>query len=319
LPAIPASANGVVGYKPPLGRNPLDAEHPGESLLCYGPLTRTGADAALMQNVMSGVHREDLTTIREKVTLPSEFESVRGLRIAPSMDLGYCEIYYVVRENTVATVKAFEELGFTVEEVDLGWDESVLKGWLATWEGAVWSLSKDLYTVWRTRMDPFLVSQMEGGSRLTVPEYYAVNTVRHQMYQTLGPILEDYDVLVCPTLAIPAVKSDHRDDDPAFEINGKPIYPYLGWLLTHQLNLVNECPVVSVPSGFDPATGVPTGLQIVGRSFDDARVFRFASALEQARPRRQRRPAIASVSRLRSHLGTFTRAASPGKPRSSQC
>jgi Asp-tRNA(Asn)/Glu-tRNA(Gln) amidotransferase A subunit family amidase len=150
-----------------LGRNPLDAEHPGESLLCYGPLTRTGADAALMQNVMSGVHREDLTTIREKVTLPSEFESVRGLRIAPSMDLGYCEIYYVVRENTVATVKAFEELGFTVEEVDLGWDESVLKGWLATWESAVWSLSKDLYTVWRTRMDPFLVSQMGGalGSR----------------------------------------------------------------------------------------------------------------------------------------------------------
>ncbi|GEL16556.1 amidase [Pseudonocardia asaccharolytica] len=59
---IPASANGIFGYKPPFGRNPTDREHPGETVLHYGPMTRTVADAALMQNVMSGAHPADVYT-----------------------------------------------------------------------------------------------------------------------------------------------------------------------------------------------------------------------------------------------------------------
>ena len=54
-----------------------------------------------------------------------------------------------------------------------------------------------------------------------------------------------------------------------------------GWILTHQFNMLHNCPVMSVPSGF-AATGVPTGIQIVGRSFDDLSVFRAAMAYEKA-------------------------------------
>ncbi|WP_280239179.1 amidase [Nocardia abscessus] len=293
----PASVNGVVGYKPPFGRNPLDPEHPNESLLTYGPLTRTVADAALMQNVMSGVHPGDSTTLRDRVTLPTDFESVAGLRVALSMDLGYCEVSDVVRANTMAAARTFEQLGCTVEEVDLGWDLSVLEAWLTAWESTVWSLTKHLYTPWRAQLDPFLLGQMEAGSRRTVPEYYAVNSVRQKMFQKLGQVLESHDVLICPTLGIPAVKADHRNDDGTFEINGKPTHPYIGWMLTYPFNLVNQCPVASVPSGFDAETGIPTGLQIVGKTFDDERVFRFASALEQASSWHQRRPALATPNR----------------------
>jgi Asp-tRNA(Asn)/Glu-tRNA(Gln) amidotransferase A subunit family amidase len=63
---IPASVNGIFGYKPPFGRNPTDREHPGETVLHYGPLTRTVADAALMQNVMSGAHPADIYSLREE-------------------------------------------------------------------------------------------------------------------------------------------------------------------------------------------------------------------------------------------------------------
>ena len=92
-----------------------------------------------------------------------------------------------------------------------------------------------------------------------VPGFYAVQRTRFEMYHKLAPIFDDYDILICPTLAVPSVKADHRNDDPTFEINGKPVYPYVGWLLTYPFNLVTQCPVASVPSGLCPRTGVPTG------------------------------------------------------------
>ena len=71
---IPSSACGVVGYKPPFGRNPLDLDHPLELLLHYGPITRSVGDAALMQNVMSGPHLGDLCSLRERVLIPEHLE-----------------------------------------------------------------------------------------------------------------------------------------------------------------------------------------------------------------------------------------------------
>ena len=84
---IPAAFGGCVGYKPPFGRNPLDHEHPLENLLMYGPIVRSVGDAALMQNVMSGQHVVDQCSLREKLTLPEQFESIRGMKIAFSMVL----------------------------------------------------------------------------------------------------------------------------------------------------------------------------------------------------------------------------------------
>ena len=135
-----------------------------------------------------------------------------------------------------------------------------------------------------------MVKLIEAGAKRTLPDFYAVNMVRHEMYQKLGPILENHDILICPTLAIPSITADHRDDDPTFEINGKSAWPYLGWTLTYPFNLVSQCPVASVPSGFCPDTGVPTGVQIVGRTFDDTTVFRAAASFEKARPWRDKRP-----------------------------
>ena len=289
---IPASANGIFGYKPPFGRNPTDREHPGETVLHYGPLTRTVADAALMQNVMSGPHPADLISLRDELKLPTQFEDIRGWRVALSMDLGYVEVAETVRQNTRTAAEAFTDLGCAVDEVDLGWDEGVLGAWLTNWEGLFWALLKDIYQRWRFQFDPFVVKILEAGAKHTVPDFYAVQRTRFEMYHKLAPILDDYDILICPTLAVPSVKADHHNDDPAFEINGKPVYPYVGWLLTYPFNLVSQCPVASVPSGLCPQTGVPTGLQIVGKTFDDTAVFRAAAAYERARPWTDRRPPI---------------------------
>ena len=110
------------------------------------------------------------------------------------------------------------------------------------------------------------------------------------MYQALAPILDVYDVLICPALAVPSVKAEHDLADPDFEINGKPTEAYLGWNMCYPFNMVRQCPVLSVPNGFCPETGVPIGLQIAARSFDDLRVFRAAAAFEAARPWKDARP-----------------------------
>jgi amidase len=101
------------------------------------------------------------------------------------------------------------------------------------------------------------------------------------MYQTLGPVLASHDVFICPTNNAAAVKADHDPFDPHFTVAGQKADPEYGWVMTHQFNMLHNCPVLSVPSGH-AATGVPTAIQIVGRSFDDQRVFKAALAYEKA-------------------------------------
>jgi amidase len=103
----------------------------------------------------------------------------------------------------------------------------------------------------------------------------------HIMYRTRGPVLAAHDVLICPTLNYPAVKADHDPWDENFAVNGKRADPEYGWIMTHQFNMLHNCPVLAVPSGFT-SYGVPTGIQIVARTWDDARCFRAGLAYEKA-------------------------------------
>ena len=288
---IPASACGIVGYKPPFGRNPLDRDHPLESILHYGPMTRSVADAALMQNVMSGPHPEDICTLPNRVRLPEDYEGIEGWKIAYSPNLGYVEIDPEVTRNTEAAVAKFESLGCTVDRVELDWNWGVLDCWMTWWEGLFAAVAGDFLPRWRYEMDPYVVRLLENGLGHSAARLYSCNTFRGEMWRALQPILKRYDVLICPTLAVPAVKADHDDADPDYRINGKRIQAYVGWVLTHGFNLVSQCPVMSVPTGH-AANGVPTGMQIVARPFDDHRVFQAATAFEAAAPWRGKRPDI---------------------------
>ena len=288
---IPASACGLFGYKPPFGRNPLDREHPYEPILHYGPVARSVADGALMQNVMSGPHDADICSLRTKLRLPEKFKGIHGWKVALSMDLGYKEIDPEVEANTRKAAKVFESLGCSVEEVDLDWNYGVTDAWLAHWQGLFWAVAGDLYPRWRYEMDPMVASILEAGRGHDATRMYNVNAVRGEMYKTLAPILAKYDILITPTLCVPAVKADHSEANPDFTINGKKIPAYLGWINTYPFNLMSQCPVASVPSGLSKEN-VPTGLQIIGKTYDDMSVFRAAAAVEAASPWRGNRPII---------------------------
>lgn len=289
---IPASATGVFGYKPPFGRNPIDREHPGELLLHYGGLARCVSDLALMQNVTSGAHPADLHSLREKIFIPSAFADIRGWKIALSMNLGYFEVDNEVQKNTRKMVEHFTSLGATVEEVDLGWTIATEEAWLTRWEGILYAGEGHLLPERADELDPFVVTLLEKGRTRTLAEFYGVKKVIAQMYATLAPILDSYNILITPTLALPSVKADRRNDDP-LTINGKTVPSYNGWNMNYPFNLVGQCPVMTVPSGFSRETGVPTGLQIVGRTYDDLSVFQAASALEAVtKPWASKRPKL---------------------------
>ena len=286
---IPSSACGIIGYKPPFGRNPLDREHPLETILHYGPMVRSVADAALMQNVMSGQHPDDICSLPEKVTIPDQLQPIKGFKVALSIDLGYVHVDPEVERNTRAAADAFKELGCTVEEVDLGWDWGVLDCWMTWWEGLFAAIAGDLLPRWQYEMEPYVVRILEKGQTHDAMRLYRCNLKRGEMWAKLQPILSKYDILICPTLAVPSVKADHDEFSTKFAINGKPVQAYVGWVMTHGFNLVSQCPVMSVPTGF-ASNGVPTGMQIVARPYDDLRVFRAASAFKSARPWSGKRP-----------------------------
>ncbi len=116
---IPASFCGVVGFKPPYGRVPVDPPYNLDTYCHCGPLARTVADCAVFENVLAGPEPGDITTLRPKLELPEAFEGIAGLRVAVSVDLGDWPVDPEVRANTLAAADALRAAGAHVEEVDL--------------------------------------------------------------------------------------------------------------------------------------------------------------------------------------------------------
>ena len=225
---------------------------------------------------------------RSTDSLPDRIELAEArppakLRVAWSMDLGYVPIEDEVRQNTLAALEALRAAGCTVEEVELGWgswvDEAAMSWYAAMHFGraALWAAEQGQ----REQLTDYGRLAADIAARLGPDDVARSWEGQHRMYQSLGPVLADYDVLLCPTLSIGAVRTDHDATNPAFEVAGTPVDGEYGWLLTHQFNMQYNCPVITLPSGRD-RHGVPTGIQLVTRPFDDAGLFEAAYTYEHA-------------------------------------
>ena len=108
--------------------------------------------------------------------------------------------------------------------------------------------------------------------------------VANQMYATLGPLLEKYHILICPTNALPAVPADFDHTQGTVTINGKTVNPMLGWVMTTTpFNTLSRCPVLTLPTGH-ASNRVPTSIQVVGWTYCDRDVFWAGMAYEPANP-----------------------------------
>ncbi|MCH7941917.1 MAG: amidase [Proteobacteria bacterium] len=280
---IPASCCGVVGFKPPYGRVPEDPPFNLDFYCHEGPLARTVGDCALFENVLAGPHNRDIASLKPKLRIPTDLKDIKGWKIAFSIDLGYVEVDREVRANTEAALDVFRGLGCAVEEVDLGWTAQTL-GAAMTHLGHLWGSSlTPLLARHRFEMTSYVRDFAEFAQTTSGREFYEAMIVAGEMYNRLGPILDQYRLLICPTLAIPAPRAEHDPATDQITINGVAVDPMIGWAMTYPFNVMSRCPVISVPSG-RASNGVPTGIQIVGPTYDDVAVFRAAAAFERVRP-----------------------------------
>ncbi|MEO0782293.1 MAG: amidase [Pseudomonadota bacterium] len=278
---IPASCCGVVGFKPSYGRNPDDTPFNLDFYCHTGPLARSVAYAILLQNIMCGPHPHDIASLRPRLTLPTEYEGIKGWRIALSMDLGSFELDEDVRRDTLAAADLFRSLGATVDEVEIGWGPEVLEAGITylthLFGGA---LSKELEEN-GDQMTTYCRRFAEDSQNSTAQDFVHSLEVAGEAYMKLGPLLDRYDCLFCPTNALPVVAADFDPSEDLLEINGTRVNAALGWEMTTPFNMMSRCPVVSVPSGF-ASNGVPTGLQIVAPTYRDEIAMEAAMAFESA-------------------------------------
>ena len=280
---VPASACGVVGYKPPRGRNPDGAPFNMDRVSHCGPLARSVSDIVLFQSVVAGTHRNDPESLPNPPVLPKFAENVRGFRIAWSPDLSYKRVSREVASNTEQAIKTFRELGCICEQVDLGWTDEIDRA-ASIWY-AFFGTSNMLLDAFAS--DPSIVSPDLRRLALEIrkirndPDQLPnVLVVAADFSAKFEKATRGFDVFICPTMAVPAVKADQSMWAKDFKIEGEEVDPEFGYSMTHQFNLLATHPVISVPSGRS-TSGIPTGIQLVGQPFDELSVFQLALAYQE--------------------------------------
>lgn len=280
---IPASFCGVVGFKPPYGRVPEMATFNLDHYCHEGPLARNVADCALLENVIAGPHPSDVASIRPKLEIPASLAPVAGLRIALSPDLGCYRVAADVAANCHAAADRLRQAGAVVEQVELPWDLEAIKRAARIHFGMIFGPSiKDIYAKHAGELTSYARSLVAESDRVSKDDFVAGLALEGQIYAPLGQLLEEYDALICPTFAVAALPAAYDPGEPV-TVNGRDSEDWMDVMMTLPFNIASRCPVISVPSGLS-ADGVPTGLSVVGKTYDDVTAFRIAAAHEERMP-----------------------------------
>lgn len=290
----PASFCGLVGMKATFGMIPKHAGHEGwPSLSHNGPLTRTVADAALAMDVLTGYDPRDMfsTPLPHQDFLKNLQRDLKGLRVAWSTDMGHAEVDPQVREHFEKSIAAFEEMGCEVVQShpDLDDAREIFKGVMF-----VEAVGADLQHVREdgsSDMTPPLTQFINKRKDIYARDYMDALTKRQALYSRVHTFMQDIDLLLTPTMAIPAFEHPKPDlSDYPHTVNDVEVSS-TGWHpFTFPFNLTGQ-PAATVPCGFTNE-GLPVGLQIVGRKFEDLLVMQACAQFEQARPWADKRPAM---------------------------
>ena len=283
---IPAGFTGIFGLKPSFGRVPAWPLSPFGTVAHVGPMTRRVDDAALMMNVISQPDARDWHSLPYDGADYTRrlAKRVKGLRIAYSPRLGYVDhVDPEIAALVAAAVKKLEDLGARIEETDPGFDDPAPYFRVLWWSGAralLGKLSKDK----KALLEPALADVVEQSMSISLDDYLDAIRERGALGAHMRQFMERYDVLVTPALPIPAFEAGMLSPgDP--DQTGK----WVSWTpFSYPFNLTQQ-PAASVPCGFTKS-GLPAGLQIVGRMFGDQCVLSVAHAYERATEWHKTRP-----------------------------
>jgi amidase len=294
---IPAAWCNVYGYKSSHGRVPITARPNAfgsvTPFIFEGTLTRTVEDAALGLQVLAGPDSRDPFSLLDTPDFIAGLKQpAKAWRIAYSPNFDVYPVESSVARTVAEAVRGFVDAGATVEETKVGIKRS----------------QRELSDLWNRLIMPLNISGLEGlkaggidlmrdhaddlppeyrhwieiGYGMSVMDVWNDQIARTEVYDAIESVLQQYDLLVTPTLACLPVKnaSDGNTLGPT-QINGEEVDPLIGWCLTYFTNFSGH-PSASIPAGL--VDGLPVGLQIIGRRGADIDVLAASAAFERARP-----------------------------------
>ncbi|MBD1370763.1 Asp-tRNA(Asn)/Glu-tRNA(Gln) amidotransferase subunit GatA [Hazenella sp. IB182357] len=292
----PASFCGVVGLKPTYGRvSRYGLVAFASSLDQIGPITKNVEDAAYVMQAISGYDPMDATSIPQDVPdyLSALTGDIKGLKVGVPKEMMGEGIDPGVRAQIQKALTQLEKMGAIVEEVSLPHAEYAVATYyliapaeassnLARYDGVRYGMRQE----GKNLLDLYLETRSQGfgdevkrrimlGTYALSSGYYDAYYLKAQKARTLisqdfEKIFAKYDVVVGPTTPNTAFKFGEKTDDP--------LTMYLNDICTIPANLAG-LPAISVPCGL--ADGLPVGLQVFGKAFDEATLLRVAHAFEQ--------------------------------------
>ncbi len=287
---IPAALCGIVGLKPTYGlvsRYGLTAlswsmDHPG-------PMVRTVEDAALTMNVIAGYDANDVASAR--VDVPDYTAGltgdIRGLRIGVPRDYFDAPLDPEVGQAVRDAIAVLEDLGAVVSEVDFPMfrHAQAISGTVLMSEAS--ACHRDLLATDADKIYPPVRLRLESGLFVTAADYLKAQQARAVFDRAVRGLFREVDLLAGPTepVTAPAILAQQVQAGELTVGTTAALTQY-----TRPYNITGS-PAISVPCGFS-RDGMPIGLQLAGRAFDEPTVLRAAHAYEQATEWSQRRPPV---------------------------
>jgi aspartyl-tRNA(Asn)/glutamyl-tRNA(Gln) amidotransferase subunit A len=272
---LPAGWCGIYGFKPSNGRVPIDPPYIGR---VAGPMTRTVADAALMMSVLCAPDWRDHMSLPPADIAWTDLDiDLKGLRIGLMLDAGVGAAPALeVVEAVVAAAALLAAHGAIIEPFAPFLTREMLDGLDLFWRTRSWNDIGALPPEKVDRVLPYITAwagQASGADGLAV--YRGFNQI-HRMREAGAKAFQPYDFVISPTAPMPAFAAElpSPTNDPA-----RP-FEHIGFTVAFNMT---EQPAASINCGYT-SDGLPIGLQIIGRRFDDLGVLKLSQAYEELRP-----------------------------------
>jgi amidase len=279
---IPASFCGLVGLRPSVGLVPTwPTDWAWDTLQVTGPMARTAADVALMLQAISGPSE------RSPISQPgpgSDYPAAVAGGVAAPLRVAYCaDLAGIGIDPAIESVcrdaaLGLRQQGIAVEEVSLDLSAGrpaflALRGlWFVT------HLRSRLGD--RARFGPNVANNVRAGLEVTTSDLAAAEDTRGRIWHQLRELFTRFDHLLTPCAAVPPFPVEQNYPDT---IGGRPMQTYIDWIAPTFVLSLTGLPVASVPCGLD-YSGLPVGLQIVGRPHADGEVLALAAAVQRNHP-----------------------------------
>ncbi|MBL9054433.1 MAG: amidase [Tabrizicola sp.] len=290
----PAGFCNVYGFRPTWGLVPSDAE--GESFIgtlsTEGPMARAVEDIARLLMVQAGENPEMPFPRAVPDLLSGLDRGVKGLRIGWLGDWGGA---YAMEPGILDAcekgLRVLEGLGAVVEPLAPPFPaEKLWHSWITLRAALNGNGLRDLAEnpAKRALTKPETLWEIEQGQGLTVATLFEASTIRSRWYAHAARLFQTYDAVVLPTAQVWPFPADWRWPE---EVAGRKMDTYHRWMEVVVPASLIGLPALSVPLGFGPQ-GLPSGMQIIGRSGDDARVLAIGQAYHRATEWPQKRPPL---------------------------